>query len=222
MPASSVPAPRRHRGRVSHSLSVLAVAAVVLAAPACSSDDDKDASPSTTEAGEASSTTEAGSGGSTTAAGGGEGADDLPELTEVEQAFADAIVESFGEGSELFSGADNECLATRWVHVIGEERITEAGITADEFAQDGPGALELDEATGEQMVDAMEQCGTSIDAIYESFAIDPDTSEVDPDVLACMEETAPVAEYRAAMAMSFTGDGDAALAAVGKKWEACS
>ena len=45
MPASSVPAPRRHRGRVSHSLSVLAVAAVVLAAPACSSDDHKDASP---------------------------------------------------------------------------------------------------------------------------------------------------------------------------------
>ncbi len=213
MPASPVPTPRRHRGRVTRSLCVLAVAAVVLAAPACSSDDDKDASPSTTEAGAASSTT---------AAGGGEGADDLPELTEVEQEFADAILESFGEGSEIFTGADNECLATRWVHVIGEERITESGITAEEFAQDGPGGLELDEAAGEQMVEAMEQCGSSIDAIYEGFARDSETNELDPEMLACMQETAPVAEFRAAMVTSFTGDDDAALIAVGKKWEACS
>jgi hypothetical protein len=41
-------------------------------------------------------------------------------------------------------------------------------------------------------------------------------------MLACMQETAPVAEFRAAMVTSFTGDDDAALIAVGKKWEACS
>ena len=79
-----------------------------------------------------------------------------------------------------------------------------------------------DQAAGEQMVEAMEQCGSSIDAIYEGFARDSETNELDPEMLACMQETAPVAEFRAAMVTSFTGDDDAALIAVGKKWEACS
>ena len=63
---------------------------------------------------------------------------------------------------------------------------------------------------------------SSIDAIYEGFARDSETNELDPEMLACMQETAPVAEFRAAMVTSFTGDDDAALIAVGKKWEACS
>lgn len=200
----STPCPRR--GRVTSALSAVAVSVVLLGSVACSSDDDDAASTSTTEAASATTTAEG----------------ELPELTAFEQKYADAVLDTFEEGSELFSGADNECLSVRWVDVIGEARLKESGITTEDFAQQGPGALNLDQAVGEQMVEAMELCGSSLAEEYESFAVDEETGKVDAEVLACMKATAPLSEYRAAMASSFTGDNDAALAAVGKKWEACS
>lgn len=191
---------------------LLAMVTVVslLAATSCSSDDKDDS-----KASSGSSTTQASSG-STEAEGSGE----LPKLTEVEQEFADAVEESMKD-TTFFSG-NGECLATRWVHTIGEDRIKESGITAEDFAQDGPGKLKLDRATAEKMVDAMETCGVSMEELYEGFAADPISGESDPEQLACMKENAPVSEFREAMILSFTGDEDEALIAIGKKWEACA
>ncbi len=183
----------------------------LLASTACSSDDKDDS-----KASSGSSTTQAASESTEVEGESGE----LPKLTEVEQQFADAVEESMKD-TTFFTG-NGDCLATRWVHTIGEERIKESGITAEDFAQDGPGKLELDRATAEKMVDAMEACGVSMEELYEGFASDPISGESDPEQLACMKENAPVSEFREAMILSFTGDQDEALIAIGKKWEACA
>lgn len=202
MPAHPVPVPRPRRGAAARALAVVVVAVLVLGAAACSSDDDETSS--STSGGDTTTTTEA-----------------LPELTDTEQEFADALLAQLEAEAGIFSGGDNECLAARWVAAVGGDRLTEAGILPEQFALSGPTSLELDDATAEEMVAAMETCGATMEKLYRAFAMDEETKEVDEDVLACMEEAAPVAEFRAAMVASFTGDGDAALEAVGKKWEAC-
>ncbi len=202
MSATPVPVPRRRRGPAARALAVVAVVVLVLGASACSSDDDETSS--STTGGDTTTTTEA-----------------LPELTDTEQTFADALLAQLESEAGIFSGGDNRCLAVRWVDAVGGDRLTEAGLLPEQFALSGPTSMELDEATAEAMVAAMETCGVTMEKLYRAFAMDEETKEIDEEVLACMEEAAPVSEFRAAMVASFAGDGDAAMEAVGKKWEAC-
>lgn len=237
MPTPSAPSrPHRRRRLGSGVLALLATSALLLGATACSDDDEGGAVTTTTEdpagdtagngEGDGSSTTTDGTpepdGDDTTTTAGGD-AGPLPELTAEEQPYADAVLADFtGEGNEFLAGADNECLATRWVHAIGGEALVASGMTPEDFADDGPAELGIDRATAEEMVDVMELCGAGLDLFYEGFAtgFDPD-GEVDEELLACLKEAAPVALLRDAMVTSFMGDDDEGMDALDEKWQSC-
>ena len=202
-------------------VAVVAAAALVLMAAGCS-DDDEPATGSTTTQGEpatstdggsaettttadggsgdTTTTTEAGSGGTTTTtAGGGGGGGDVPELDAAEQKFADAMEVEFAS-DDIWASADLDCLAANWVDAIGVDTFEAAGMSPETFAGDGPGELGLDEATADEMVDAMVDCGLGFDAFRSAM------SQGDEAAAACLGDNLPDEQLRAALVTLFQGD----------------
>ena len=200
-------------------VAVVAAAALVLMAAGCS-DDDEPATGSTTTQGEpatstdggsdettttadgasgdTTTTTEAGSGGTTTTTAGG-GGGDVPELDAAEQEFADAIEVEFAS-DDIWASADLDCLAANWVDAIGVDTFEAAGMSPETFAGDGPGELGLDEATADEMVDAMVDCGLGFDAFRSAM------SQGDKAAAACLGDNLPDEQLRAALVTLFQGD----------------
>jgi hypothetical protein len=156
----------------------------------------------------------------------------MPELSEVEQTYADAVVDSFeaddGDHGAFFPDADVECMAVRWVALIGEDALVAGGMSPEDFGNDGPAEMGIDRATAEGMVRIMEGCGADLAVFYEAFAAgytgsdDEDPGDAAADLLECMREAVPVAELREAMITSFMGDDDAGMDAIGDRWLDCA
>lgn len=214
-------------------LASFLAAGLLLGAVGCS-DDDEPAVTTTTTAGDAApdgdeSTDPAGGDTTSTTSDDGTGSTittvdpaSLPELDEVEQPFADALVADFEDSGGFIPGADTVCLSTHWVDIIGGDAFAASGITPEQFADEGPPAVGIDQATAETMVDAMEECGAGMDRLYEAFATGFDgNAQVDPDVLSCLRDEVPESMLRDAMIATFVGDDADAMDLIEAQWEAC-
>lgn len=228
--------PPRH---IVHALAASIVA--ILALGGCAGDDDGEPAAPTMDltevdpgASEATATTRS-DGSSSTTAPADDGPIDLgpmPELSEVEQTYADAVVDSFeaddGDHGAFFPDADVECMAVRWVALIGEDALVAGGMSPEDFGNDGPAEMGIDRATAEGMVRIMEGCGADLAVFYEAFAAgytgsdDEDPGDAAAELLECMREAVPVADLREAMITSFMGDDDAGMDAIGDRWLDCA
>lgn len=231
------PSPVVRRRRRPAALAGAVAVGLLLGAVGCSDGDDDEPALTTTTVGEATSD---GGGGATDPTGddttsptdGGAGSTttvvavdpaSLPELDDVEQPFADALVADFADSGGFIAGADTVCLSTHWVDLIGAEAFTASGLSPEEFADDGPPAVGIDRATAEAMVDVMDECGAGPDRLYEAFATGFDgNAQVNPDVLSCLRDEVPEDMLREAMVATFLGDDEGAMNAIEAQWEACT
>lgn len=207
--------------------AILLVAALVLGVAAGCSDDDDSATTTTTSAsapagadGDTGSTEDDGSSSSDPGAADVE----LPELTDVEQTYADAVTDSVeGRSTPILPGADNDCLAVVWVDVIGGDALEASGLTPEQFAAQGPVSMGLDRSTAEAMVDAMGMCGAGPEQFYEEWAaaigFQPDT---DAEAMKCMEEAVSVDDFRDALVATFMGEESDGMTDVQARFEACA
>ena len=215
--------------------SLALVVALVLGAAAGCSDDDEGSGPTSTTASTSDGTGSTGD----EPTGDGEPSDDgesstssapeevdveLPELTDVEQTYADAVMESVGaDATPILPGADNDCLAVVWVDAIGGDALEGSGLTPEEFAAQGPVGVGLDRSTAEEMVDAMDQCGAGPEKFYEEWAaaigLQPGT---DAEAMKCMEEAVSVDDFRDALVATFMGEESDGLNDVQARFEECA
>jgi len=164
---------------------VVGAAAMVLAA-GCGGDDDDDA----------------GSG------GGGD-----VEVSEEAQPYVDAMIESFdnSDPDELqIDRSQAECLAPRWVEAIGPERLAEAGIEPEDFADEGDVDLSsagLSEEDGNEMYDAFAACEVDVKSLFvEAMGTDEELSDEDTE---CLSGALDDELLRRIMVTSFVGGDDA-------------
>ena len=164
------------------ALASVAVACVLVAG--CSSESDGGASKDTTK--KTTTTTTAGIDTSTTRA-----AIDPGEIEGGEQAYVDAMILMI-RGSAGLSDADAEsaaeCLAPRWVKIIGVDGFAKAGLTPDDFQELGGGletlGLDRDQATA--MAAGFKACDIDLRGYsIEQIAADP---AVTPEMKACLED----------------------------------
>lgn len=148
---------------------------------------------------------------------------ELPELTEAEQRYADAVIERAGTERPMLPGADNRCLAVVWVDVIGGERLEASGLSPEEFAAQGPPGLGLDRATAEEMVDAMGQCGAGAEQFYDEWsAVVGLQTGSDRAALACVQEAVSVDDFREALISTFVGGESGVMDGLQERLEECA
>ena len=126
-------------------------------------------------------------------------------------------------GTAILPGADNECLAIRWVDVIGGEALVDSGLSPEEFAEQGPPAVGIDRPTAGAMVDSMGQCGASLEEFYEQwetsiFGVDAGS---DPEVTECLKDAVDMEDFRSAMVETFMGEETDQMDDLQARFEAC-
>jgi hypothetical protein len=108
-----------------------------------------------------------------------------------EQEYVDAAMESFDEEDLPFEEDEAECFAARFVDVVGVEAFEAADIEPEDFGDEdfdpAEAGLELDEAQGRGIGDALQQCGVSMADLFIS-GVEEDGGEVSDDLRACLEE----------------------------------
>ena len=117
--------------------------------------------------------------------------DDGGDVSEEEQPYVDALVESAAEddGEDLqLDEAQAECLAPEWVSILGVDRLEAAGIEPGDLAADDLDFAELDlsEADGEAMLDALDECDVDMREIFLSGMTED--SELSEEDRACLDE----------------------------------
>ncbi len=125
------------------------------------------------------------------------------------QAYVDALVPMI-EGSTGLSEADAakaaDCLAPRWVEIIGVEGFAAAGVAPDDFG-DLDGGLErlgLDRATAEQMADAFDECDIDLRAsAVAQFTADPAMTD---EVKACIAEKVTLDAVKEGLIANLAGE----------------
>jgi hypothetical protein len=144
---------------MARTLALLIAGAAVVFAAGCGDDDDDDGAGTTSGESEVASTT-TGSTSSGTAAS----AD--------AQAYVDAMIESFDNADPDELQIDREqaqCLAPRWVEVMGPDRLAEAGIQPEDFAAEGDvdlSAVGLTEDDGNELYDAFAACDIDVKTLF--------------------------------------------------------
>lgn len=207
-------------------MALLASASLVLVVVAgCSSDDGSDAATqdtTTSTVGEGSSgEPDDGAEAPTTTAF--ERTEPLPDLTEREQEFADTVLRNMDEDeATIVPGADNECLATHWIHIIGEEALDSSGVSPEDFAAQGPPAVGIDRGTAEVMIDAMGDCGAGVDRFYEQWATAFGAHPgADGEVIDCMKVQVTVEDFRSALVDTFVGEDTGRMGDLQARFETC-
>lgn len=129
------------------------------------------------------------------------------EATGDEAAYIDAMTDTFADDEATPVPEDDaRCIATRIVAIAGVDRLVDAGISPQQFADEADlGALGLDLDAGFEAVDAFGECGVDLQALMvESFAADAE----DPDAArACIEAAPPAEQLREFFARSLV-EGD--------------
>ena len=116
------------------------------------------------------------------------------EVSEAEQPYVDALIESAAEESDDeddefdLDEEQAECVAPAWVGIIGADRLEEAGVEPDELPEDDFdfSTLGLTQEDGEAMYDALGECGVEVrDAFIAGLAEDESLSDEDRQ---CVDE----------------------------------
>lgn len=151
--------------RLGHRLLALSAAALLLGAAVAGCSDDKDDSAGRTTTTAASGTTASGDSGDATTTSAANPDPSVPAVGAAERPYVEALVATYRESdAEIYSKKQIECLAARWVPIIGVDRFEERGITPKDL-QDNSGDmsdLAIDESTARKMVDAMGACGIDL------------------------------------------------------------
>ena len=136
------------------------------------------------------------------------------DVSEEEQPYVDALIESAaedeGEDVEL-NEAQAECLAPKWVSILGADRLEEAGISPDELADDDDldfSELGLAESDGEALYDALGECDVDFrETFIAGMTEDSDVSDEDRE---CLDEELDDDLLRRMLVTAFV-DGEDAL-----------
>lgn len=173
-------------------LTLAVLLALTAGLAACSSDDeDPDASDEATEEEDASDDTDE------------EDVDDASDALPAEgQPYLDALVASFlDDTSTPIDDVQAECVSTRIILVVGLDRLIDAGVTPEAFAEEpNLGELGLDLDAGFQAYDAFDACGIDFRGLtLAAFAAEAE----DPDATAaCLDDVADEEAFREFFAQS--------------------
>lgn len=180
------------------------VLAVALLGAACSGDG------SDTDAAEPVRTTTTALAGPTTTA-------PAPELDPDAEPYVDTLADALASGAAGGLPVDLEaarCLAPRWVDVLGEERLVDAGVTPQQLASgyggDTSAALGelIDDETATAMVDAFAACAVDVEQVFvDALAAGQDLPE---DQQACLRDAFPDGFVERALILGLS-EGAAAL-----------
>ena len=199
-----MPAPRSHRSR---TLTALAVSLLLAAGTVgCSSDSDgaPGTSTTTTEAPDDTTTAPDDDGATTTAPeddgdptttvpdedGDDEPSVSIDDVSDEERPYVEAVVETLS-GAPVFGMRDTACLAIGFVQAVGVDRITEAGLSPEEFSETGladfPDELEADEDLANAVYDVYEDCEVDLRAAFKDTAA-ASADPLTPDQESCIDD----------------------------------
>lgn len=181
------------RTSTSRSLLATVLSAVLFLAACGASGSDDAASSTTTDGGDATTTTGGDDDPTPTPT-----TEDTPDTTEGggepgdRQAYLDAFVMDFDDEDEpIFEQGQVDCLAEKYLDVIGLDNLVEAGVTPEEYGEgdDFPEELGLDEDTANELYDQFGECDIDIKEIFvdlfSGFSPEPLTDEQK----ACIDDT---------------------------------
>ena len=177
-------------------LTLAVLLALTAGLAACSSDDeDPDASDETTEE-DASADSDDDADADDEEVDEEEVDDSSDALPDEAQPYVDALVASFQlDPATPIDDDQAECVSTRIVLIVGLDRITDAGITPEAFADEpNLGQLGLDIDAGHDAYDAFEACGIDFRGLtLAAFAAE----SADPEATAaCLDGAADEGTFR--------------------------
>ena len=121
----------------------------------------------------------------------GDDDDDGGDVSEEEQPYVDAFVESAANADEddlQLSSTQAECFGARFVDIVGVDRLEEAGVTPGDFGDESDfdfSAIGLTEDEGGEIYDAFGECDVDIrEEFITSLGADEELSEEDRDCVA--------------------------------------
>lgn len=129
---------------------------------------------------------------------------EIPELDGLEAEYADAMVSTYDpERDQPFQPEHVQCLANRWVPIVGIERFQAAGLEPGDLTSLGAdmSSLDLDEATATALVDAMPMCNVDI----EQLVLAPILSSATPEQRECISGVLTADDIRQTIINGFLG-----------------
>jgi hypothetical protein len=136
-----------------------------------------------------------------------------PDAAPYAETLADALASGRAGGLPLDAEAAG-CLAPRWVDILGEDRLVEAGVTPEQLASgygaDTSAALGeiLDDDAAEAMVDAFGVCAVDVEQVFvEGLAAGRDLPE---EQQACLRDAFPEGFVQRALTIGLS-EGAAAV-----------
>lgn len=132
-----------------------------------------------------------------------------PAPSSDEQDYLDAFAGDIlsGEGRELFTADQAQCLARRFLDEIGLDRLQAAGIAPEEFNIDGALGQQLgvDATEADQLYDEIGACGVDLkEALLSSIASGGE--DVTPEERACLDAAITDDDIRRSFIADFTGE----------------
>jgi len=129
-----------------------------------------------------------------------------PTGDETEADYAAALIASFeGDPDEVFTQADVECIAPKWVAAIGVETFQAAGVTPADIESGDAGLQDvaLDRTIAEGIVDAIPECGLDLMELFIDGL--PSRVKDDPAKVACVEAAVTPDQVRTALVDEISG-----------------
>ncbi|MET0326968.1 MAG: hypothetical protein ABW219_17265 [Ilumatobacteraceae bacterium] len=131
------------------------------------------------------------------------------------QRYVDSLIAGFTAGEDeapQLTPAQAECVAPRWIDVVGTTRLTDAGVAPEDLGVGGNGELAelgLSGDEGNELYDAFADCGVDLEqAFIEGIAM---SGGLPDDVVDCLDEQFGDDTLRRIMVTTIT-KGEAALA----------
>lgn len=109
---------------------------------------------------------------------GGGGGDAGDELSDADQEYVDAAMETYDSETDPFTEDEARCVAESVVRPLGADRLQELGVTPDDFRGDTealPDGLDDDEAN--EVVDGIDGCINLSDLFMQELTADQSLSE---------------------------------------------
>lgn len=136
-------------------------------------------------------------------------------VTDENRPYVEAMSTSMKDSREdeedmQLTDAQIDCIAPRFVNIIGVDRMKENGVTPEDLASDDPldfSTLKMDEKEGNTLYDTFGQCDVNLrEVMMTSFAQDDDMS---PEMRKCMEDVFTDDNLRTLMVSSMVKGDDA-------------
>lgn len=130
---------------------------------------------------------------------------------DIATAYVDAMTESMIADEDFpATRKDAECLATKFVDIIGGDRLRAAGVTPEEFADDTMDFSDvgITESQANKMYDAFDACNFDLRELMMSEMAEDD--DLTPAATACMDQVLTEENLRKLMVRTMVGGEDAA------------